>query len=110
MASATSRLVIFGRSSCRSAVISVTMFVSVLNPAPGFVTSFATIRSRFFAFSFSSAWRITWSVSAAKPTMVCFAFFMAPTAFAMSGFSSSVITIGSPAFFLIFVFAGAAAR
>ena len=48
-----------GSSFFASFVISVAMFVSVLNPAPGFVTSLATIMSRFFAASFSSAWWIT---------------------------------------------------
>src|SRR5216684_1745352 len=98
---ATSLLLIFGSARSRpSREKSVTILVSWSKPAPSAVTSLATIRSEFFAESFFRAFSATWSVSAAKPTIIFWPLFLA-TSVKMSVVGSREIVSGAW-LFLIF--------
>src|SRR4029453_19513583 len=71
-ARAMARLSANGTScSVPSASRITTWLGSCPNPAPGALTSFATMRSAPLATSLESAFCRTWSVSAANPTTVC---------------------------------------
>ena len=78
------------------------MLVSTSNPAPGAVTSLATIMSRFFFCSLAAAFFSTSLVSAAKPTSTWPGRFSRPTCAATSGFWRRVSTKSPSPCFLIF--------
>src|SRR5215467_14778115 len=68
---ATSHLLVSGTSTTSSRVMMMTALRSESNPTPWRETSLTTIASRFLEKSFWRAFSRTFSVSAAKPTMIC---------------------------------------
>src|SRR5581483_12216044 len=107
---ATSRLPVRGTfCSLPSAASTFTWLVSCSKPAPGAVTSLATMTSRRLRRSLASASSRTADVSAANPTSTCPSGLRSPRAARMSGVGSSTSS-GTPSAFLIFEGATALGR
>src|SRR5271165_1649615 len=90
---ATSHFVVSGTSTTSSRLIMVTALRSESKPTPSRETSLTTIASRFFETSFWRAFSRTFSVSAAKPTMIWFPLW-SESSFRMSGVASSSRLMG----------------